>query len=121
MFQIFLKAIVFAVVICAAAPIAALEKIESRSEFIEVLSGRDLNIRLYGLALSVTPDGQIQGRAVGLPVTGEWTWQSGYFCRSLTWGTRELPYNCQKVEVDGNTMRFTTDQGAGDYADFRLR
>ena len=104
-----------------ATPIAALEKIDDRGTFIDTLAGRDLTIRLYGLSLTVTDDGNIAGRAVGRDVTGDWTWQDGYFCRRMMWGSREIPYNCQLVEAKGDTMRFTTDRGTGDYADFRLR
>lgn len=116
------KAAIIALVTCAVpAPLLAMEKLDTRDAFLSTMDGRDLTIRLYGLRLDVDPAGVIQGRAAGRSVTGEWTWQDGYFCRSMLWGKREIPYNCQLVEVDGNTMRFTTDQGAGDYADFVLR
>jgi len=74
------------------------------------------------LTLSVTADGAIQGRAAGRDVTGDWSWQEGYFCRKMMWGEREIPYNCQLVEIrNGDEMRFTVDRGAGDSATFKLR
>lgn len=40
----------------------------------------------------------------------------------MRWGQREIPYNCQLVEAQGDrVLRFTVDQGRGDSADFRLR
>jgi len=99
----------------------AMEKLSERDQFLETLDGRNLTIGIYGLSLAVSPDGVIRGRAAGRDVTGEWTWQDGYFCRSMMWGQREIPYNCQLVQYDGREMRFTTDRGEGDYADFRLR
>ncbi|MEM9350224.1 MAG: dihydrodipicolinate reductase [Pseudomonadota bacterium] len=115
------KLAVFMVAVSAAMPAFAMDKVSSRDAFLEKLAGRDLTIRLYGLSLEVTEDGRIGGRAVGRPVTGAWSWEDGYFCREMLWGQREIPYNCQLVQADGDIMRFTTDRGEGDYADFRLR
>ena len=68
----------------------------------------------------MSPDGDIRGRALGGPVNGDWRWQDGYFCRDLVWGERDLGPNCQMVEVKGNRIRFTSDFGRGDSADFRI-
>ncbi|MEM6478314.1 MAG: dihydrodipicolinate reductase [Pseudomonadota bacterium] len=110
-----------ATAIATASPALALDAISSRSHFLDALDGRELRIPIYTLRLNVRGDGRIEGRALGIDVTGDWTWQDGYFCREMLWGNREIPYNCQLVEAEGNTMRFTTDRGAGEYADFRLR
>ena len=107
--------------ILTATTASAMEKITSREDFLRTLDGRDLTIRLYALSLEVTADGAITGRAVGRDVVGDWTWDDGYFCRSMVWGQREIPFNCQLVEAHGDKMRFTTDRGAGNFADFRLR
>ena len=61
------------------------------------------------------------GRAFGAPVTGAWTWQGGYFCRDLFWNGDDLGYNCQLVEENGDTLRFTSDQGSGMSADLNLQ
>lgn len=105
----------------AAAPALAFERVSDLSTFNALVAGKELRIGLYGLSLSVTPDGAIRGRAVGYDVTGSWSWQDGYFCRQMDWSGTEIPYNCQLVEVDGSRMRFTTDRGAGDDAVFNLR
>jgi hypothetical protein len=40
----------------------------------------------------------------------------------MSWGRDSIGYNCQMVEVrGGNEMRFTSDQGTGDAASFKLR
>ncbi|MEM1236252.1 MAG: dihydrodipicolinate reductase [Pseudomonadota bacterium] len=108
-------------IMALAAPVAAMEKIDQREVFIDALDGRDLTIRLYALTLTVTDDGNITGRAAGRDVTGDWKWEDGYFCRQMMWGSREIPYNCQLVELEGDRMRFTTDRGTGDNAVFRMR
>lgn len=96
------------------------QRIEGRDSFVSVVKDRDLT-RL-GIQVKVTDRGQIVGRAFGRKVTGDWSWQNGYFCRDLYWGGSELDLgNCQTVEVNGNTLRFTSDKGTGDSADLRLR
>lgn len=97
----------------------ALSPISSRDGFVQVITSGEL--RRFGIRLTVTPDGRIAGRAFGTPVTGAWQWSNGYFCRDLVWGETDLGYNCQLVEIDGSTIRFTSDQGAGEFADFTLR
>lgn len=96
--------------------------IKDRSSFLNIVSGKQLRIGLYGLSLNVTPDGQISGEAAGRTVSGNWDWQDGFFCRDMDWGERDIGYDCQLVEADGsNRMRFTVDRGAGQSATFTIR
>lgn len=95
--------------------------VQDRAAFVDLVSGRNLKIALYGLALQVHPDGRITGAALGQAVSGQWDWRDGFFCREMTWGRRAIPANCQLVELrEGREMRFTTDRGAGQSAVFRL-
>lgn len=96
--------------------------VTSKAEFLSLMGQRNLSNRLYGINLKVSSDGQIVGTGAGWEVTGSWDWQDGYFCREMNWGGDPIPYNCQLVEIrNGNEMRFTVDQGAGDSASFMLR
>lgn len=96
--------------------------VSDETEFLSFLNEKNLSNRLYGLTLVVAPEGVITGRAAGYDITGTWNWQDGFFCREMNWGGQEIPYNCQLVEIrNGNEMRFTVDQGAGDSASFKLR
>lgn len=106
---------------CLAAPAIAeeFEVVSSRDTFLSLIQGRELT--RVGIRLEVTPDGQIQGRAFGTPVTGAWNWNGGYFCRDLFYGDEDLGPNCQQVAVRGETLRFTSDRGTGRFADLRLR
>ena len=97
---------------------ADFDVVTSRSQFEQLVDGREL--RRFGIRLTVTSQGDIIGRAFGSDVTGAWTWQDGFFCRDLFFGGDDLGYNCQLVQVDGSTLRFTTDRGAGIYADLNL-
>lgn len=102
----------------ATAAKADFEPIRDKSAFTSVVSGKSLT-RL-GIRLTVSPSGNIDGRAFGQPVSGGWNWQNGYFCRDLFWGETELGYNCQQVERSGNALRFTSDRGAGRSAELYL-
>jgi hypothetical protein len=104
----------------AALPASASEfrPVESRSGFVDLVSGKSLT--RFGVELAVTPGGDIRGRAFGRPVTGAWRWDGRYFCRDLYFGSQDLGPNCQVVQVSGDKLRFIADRGAGDHADLRL-
>ncbi|MEM9795998.1 MAG: dihydrodipicolinate reductase [Pseudomonadota bacterium] len=91
----------------------------TRDAFVTLVQDRALT--RMGIALDVSGGGVIEGRAFGRPVTGDWEWRDRYFCRTLYFGQRDLGANCQTVEVRGDTLRFTLDQGRGDFADLTLR
>lgn len=110
---------VAALVGLAAPAFADFQKIESRSEFVQLISGKTLTRPL--VRIRVAPNGTISGRGASWDVSGQWKWQGGYLCRSLEWGGDDLGYNCQEVKVKGSTVRITSDRGAGQSADFRLK
>ena len=99
----------------------AFERIENRETFVNTVAGKRLQLAMFGITLEVKPDGEIAGEAMGWAVTGSWEWRDGYFCREMDWSGYEIAPNCQLVEANGRSMRFTSDQGAGRSASFRLR
>ncbi len=100
---------------------AAFERISDRGAFVAAVGGKDLKIALYGLTLNVEPNGTIEGTAMGWDISGSWAWENGYFCRDMDWSGTAIEYNCQLVELDGDRIRFTVDQGAGEDAVLRIR
>ena len=103
-----------------ASPAAAeFTKVDSAAAFKSLVSGKTLSRPL--VRLQVSPNGKISGRGATWDVSGNWTWKNGYFCRSLEWGGDDLGYNCQEVTTTGTKVRFTSDQGKGESADFSLR
>ena len=93
--------------------------IKDKNAFIAEIKDKTLKRPL--IRLEVTEDGKINGRAAMLNVTGQWTWENNYFCRDLFWGSRNLGYNCQQVSSNGKKIRFTSDKGEGDFADFTVK
>lgn len=109
-----------AVLIGFAAPaFAEFQQVTSRDAFVTLMKGKTLTRPL--VKLQVLPNGRIAGTGAAWEVTGKWTWESGYLCRSLNWGGDDLGYNCQEVKTNGNRVRITSDKGAGQSAEFRLR
>lgn len=98
---------------------ADFQKVESKSVFVSTINGKTLTRPL--VKLQVTPSGSISGTGAVWDVTGEWSWRDGFFCRSLNWGGDDLGYNCQEVAVTGSKIRFTSDKGTGQSAEFSLR
>ncbi len=106
--------------LCAAGPaLAEFERVTDKSAFLQIVAGKTLSRPL--IKLEVTSDGRIDGTGLRQRVTGGWGWDQGFFCRDLYWGDEALGYNCQTVSYDGTKLRFQSDRGTGDYADFRLR
>ena len=116
------KLVCVLVALIGATPVAAsdFQRVQDRQNFVSLINDRDLT-RL-GIRLTVSHDGRISGRAFGRRVSGDWTWNRGYFCRDLMVNGAVLDAdNCQLVQVKGDTLRFTSDMGLGASADLRLR
>jgi len=97
-------------------------RMTDRDAFVSLTTGRDLALPIFGVTLKIVASGQIEGNAMGGPVSGRWEWKDGLFCRSMTWSGTEIPTNCQTVEVaDQARLRFTSDAGQGKSAIFVLR
>jgi len=110
------------VTVLTAAPALAsdFQRVQERESFVSLIKDRELT-RL-GIRLTVSQDGDIKGRAFGKDISGGWEWNEGYFCRDLYADGDALDIkNCQTVEVRGDTLRFTSDRGAGDSANLNLR
>ena len=60
-----------------------------RAAFVELVGGRSLTG--LGVSLTVSGSGKIGGRAFGRDVTGQWTWDQGYFCRTMQAGEQTVP------------------------------
>ena len=101
------------------AALAEFEKVTDRNQFVQLVNGKTLQRPL--VKLRVSADGAIAGNGAGWDVNGNWSWKDGFFCREIFWGGDALGYNCQEVRANGREIRFTSDKGAGQSADFRLR
>ena len=55
------------------------QPIMEKDAFVALVNGKELRNGLYDLSLWGTPDGAIQGKALGWRITGNWSWKDGYF------------------------------------------
>lgn len=117
--RLFFTAPLLATLLAGAPAAADLVRITDRAAFVSTVQGREIS-RL-GISLNVAPDGAVTGRAFGRDVTGLWYWQGGMFCRTMNAGDFAVPYNCQVVSANDGRIRFHSDGGTGDFADFRIR
>lgn len=117
--KIFLASIFAGVIVTVTPAFADYQPITTKADFVALMNGKLLTRPL--VKLQVTPDGRISGTGAAWEITGDWQWKSGYLCRSIEWGGDDLGYNCQSVEADGSKVRITSDKGAGQSAEFRLR
>ena len=108
----------FAATLAAGSASAELTIVSSQSDFVRLIAGKTLSRPL--VKIEVSEDGRISGKGARWAVTGDWMWRDGFFCRSLYWGGLGLGYNCQEVRVNEGRVRFISDRGIGDYADFKL-
>jgi hypothetical protein len=113
-------AVILAAGITLAGPVwADFQPVREEASFRALVEGAELT--RFAVRLQVLPEGLISGRGFGQTVGGVWEWRDGYFCRTLEWGSGGDPYNCQLVLRNGDRLRFISDQGRGDRADFRVR
>ena len=66
-------------------------------------------------------DGTITGKFGGKKLTGEWTWEDEFFCRSAKLGSRKLKRDCQVVFLEGNTVTIHRKKGKGKKVTYRLQ
>lgn len=97
----------------AATPAIAADgkRIATEKEFRELVVDRQLE----GDRVSIrnTGDGKFTGMARGKQLDGIWNWVGDTYCRTGTWGAKNLGYDCQAVFVDGTRVTFVRNEGRG--------
>ena len=114
-----LLSILFFAVIASPAIADDYTRVIDRAAFVNLVQGKSLTS--LGVSLTVNPSGSISGRAFGSTVSGAWSWNNGYFCRTLKAGDRVFARNCQVVQRQGDRLRFIADKGTGEAANLRIR
>lgn len=106
----FLKVVAIATFgICANS--AGADPISSAEELNSLVVGKTLENK-RGHTIIMLADGGFDGNVGGNKPIGRWDWRDGQFCRELTIGSREFPYQCQVVEVDGSSVTFKRADGS---------
>lgn len=101
-------------------PAAAWERITTAQQFLDRVAGRTF-VTETGNTFTSHPDGRVTGTWGGNEMTGRWEWHSGFWCRNVRVGGQESGTDCQTLELRGNQLRSTRDQGRGEAAVSTLR
>ena len=65
-------------------------------------------------------DGTITGTVGGREMTGTWSWQDEFYCRSITIADTSVPYDCQILILSGDELIAIRDRGMGESNVFQL-
>lgn len=93
-------------------------RITSEDEYRTTIVGK----RLVWESGSAThhEDGSITGNVGDREMTGTWSWQDGFYCRSIRISNTRVPDDCQILIVSGDELTVIRDGGMGDIATFRI-
>ena len=83
-------------------------RVTDRGAFVDLVGGKSLTS--LGVNLVVAASGDIGGRAFGRDISGQWTWDDGYFCRTMQAGDKVFARNCPVVQRQGDRLRFIADR-----------
>lgn len=94
------------------------ERITTEKEFRAKVAGMQATSQ-SGYATS-HEDGSITGNFNGQDLTGNWTWEGEYYCRTVMLGDRDLGHDCQVVVVSDDKVTFIRNKGEGKRANYRI-
>ncbi|MEP3945664.1 hypothetical protein [Ascidiaceihabitans sp.] len=113
---------IFALVATTAIPALAdnFKRIKTSEEFSALVVGK--KITWDGGFAVIRANGKTDGRLKKQgKYVGNWTFTKGFYCRNLVIKKEATGTNCQIVEIDGNKLRITRDQGKGATNIFNLK
>ena len=84
-------------------------RITSEKEFRDQVIGKKL-VSKRG-HVSVHEDGTLSGESKKKKITGTWSWEDQYYCRTVKLGGKDFGHDSQVVEVSGDTMTFKGKKG----------
>ncbi|WP_425043238.1 hypothetical protein [Primorskyibacter sp. S87] len=100
----------------ATAALADFKQVKSEDALRATLVGKKAYDK-HGNWFRWNADGSMSGKLKsGKSFAGAWKWSGKYLCRNVAVGGEELGTDCQKIEVDGNQVRYTRKKGKGESA-----
>ena len=94
-------------------------RITTEQEYLDLLVGKKIGNK-YGYSV-VHEDGTLTGEFDKKKLTGTWSWEGEYFCRTAKLGKKDFGLNCQVVTISGDKVTFTRDKGKGKENTYRIQ
>lgn len=88
------------------------KRVTTRDEFVSRFAG--VTLVADGLRFVIHDDGRIVGDLDGLPLSGCWYWEDGFFCRTADLDGTPLELDCEIIECRGDQMRYIRERGNGE-------
>jgi hypothetical protein len=113
--NVFFAAALVAGAVIVGGPLAAeFSRVKSEEQFRTNLVGKKYHDK-YGNWFRWNADGTMSGKLKSKKkFSGAWVWSKKFVCRNVRIAGEELGTDCQIIEVDGNSVRFTRKKGKGD-------
>ena len=92
-------------------------RITTEAQFMETVAGKSAANQLA--EITIHRDGRITGVSDGVPFAGTWTWQDGFWCRTVTEPVA-VPEDCQVWEIRDDLLIITRDRGRGSQLRYAL-
>lgn len=89
------------------------ERILSKDQYLELVADRVVKMEGSNFSGTNFSDGTMEGASGDNKLSGTWTWEDNHFCRDGIMGGKPLGRDCQVVEIFGNTLKVTRDEGKG--------
>lgn len=93
-------------------------RITTEQEFRDQAIGKKLVIK--GGHVIVHDDGTLSGEFKKKRITGTWSWEDQYYCRTGKLGGKDFGHDCQVVEVSKGAMIFKGNKGKKKGASYRI-
>jgi hypothetical protein len=90
------------------------QRVTTEQQFRDRVVDRQI-VTTEGNTFTSHSDGRVTGMWGGQQMVGGWQWHEGFWCRNVQVGQNpETGTNCQLVELRGDDVRITRDQGRGE-------
>ncbi|NRB00180.1 MAG: hypothetical protein HRU32_10220 [Rhodobacteraceae bacterium] len=86
-------------------------QIADEETFRNAIVGKEIQLA-DGASMTINPDNTISGAVDGVEATGTWSFEDGFWCRTITLGDI-FTEDCQLWVVDGDRLIITRDRGEG--------
>ena len=114
----------------AAGPLVAGGSSARAQDGTRIMTEQELREKVVGRRISdpsgyviIHADGTVSG-AFGKggkdKLTGRWTWEGEHYCRTIEVGGTDYGRDCQVLEVSGETLWSTTNEGKGERSSWKL-